>query len=262
MLPDETELKNISDRMLAMSRADQTEVLLFATRSALTRFANSYIHQNVEETGVEVSVRAVIGKKIGVAGTNMLSDESLRAVVERATELAAHQKENEDFRSLPGPEPVQRIDAWIERTASFSPDDRADVVAAICDAARNAGVTAAGAFRTSDNAVAVANSLGIFAYHRETHADINTTMMGGEAAATRTAFRRTRAISTARRWPRRPSTSACAARTRFRWSPAITTSFWKTTRPRTSWTIWPTWGSARSRTRSSAASCRDGWASG
>ncbi|MGD0114626.1 MAG: TldD/PmbA family protein [Dehalococcoidia bacterium] len=177
MLPDETELKNISDRMLSMSRADQTEVLLFATRSALTRFANSYIHQNVEETGVEVSVRAVIGKKIGVAGTNMLSDEPLRAVVERASMLAAHQKENEDFRSLPGPEPVQRIDAWVERTASFSPDDRAEVVAAICDAARNAGVTAAGAFRTSDNAVAVANSLGIFAYHRETHADINTTMM-------------------------------------------------------------------------------------
>ncbi|MGA2286048.1 MAG: DNA gyrase modulator, partial [Dehalococcoidia bacterium] len=114
MLPDETELKNISDRLLAMSRAEQTEVLVFTTRSALTRFANSYIHQNVEETGVEVSVRAVIGKKIGVAGTNMLSDESLRAVVERATMLAAHQKENEDFRSLPGPAPVQRVDAWVE----------------------------------------------------------------------------------------------------------------------------------------------------
>ncbi len=177
MLPDETELKNIGDRLLAMSRADQTEVLLFATQSALTRFANSYIHQNVEETGVEVSVRAVIGKKIGVAGTNMLSDESLRALVERAAALAEHQKENEDFRSLPGPEPVRRIDAWVEQTAAFSPDDRAGVVAVICDAARNAGVTAAGAFRTSGSAVAIANSLGIFAYHRETSADINTTMM-------------------------------------------------------------------------------------
>ena len=177
MLPGETELKEIADRALAMSRADQTEVLLYATHSALTRFANSYIHQNVEDTSVEVSVRAVTGKKIGVAGTNMLSDESLRAVVERAATLAAHQKENEDFRSLPSPAPVSRVDAWVRRTAAFGPDDRAHVVAAICDAARNAGVTAAGAFRTSASELAVANSLGVFAYHRETNADINTTMM-------------------------------------------------------------------------------------
>jgi PmbA protein len=65
----------------------------------------------------------------------------------------------------------------VQRTAAFGPDDRAGVVAAICDAARNAGVTAAGAFRTSASEVAVANSLGVFAYHRETNADINTTIM-------------------------------------------------------------------------------------
>ena len=95
MLPGEPELRNIADRILGMSSADQTEVLLFGTDSALTRFANSYIHQNVEQTSVEVAVRAVIGKKIGVAGTNILSDDSLRAVVERATTLARHQKEND-----------------------------------------------------------------------------------------------------------------------------------------------------------------------
>jgi len=182
MLPGETQLKDIADRVLAMSRAEQTEILLFASHSALTRFANSYIHQNVDDTSVEVSVRAVTGKKIGVAGTNMLSDESLRAVVERAATLAAHQRENEDFQSLPPPQPVSRVDAWVQRTAAFGPDDRARVVAAICDAARNAKVTAAGAFRTSASEVAVANSLGVFAYHRETNADINTTMMSTDSS--------------------------------------------------------------------------------
>ena len=53
--------------MLAASRADQTEVEVFANDSALTRFANNYIHQNVEDTDVDVRVRAVIGQKIGVA---------------------------------------------------------------------------------------------------------------------------------------------------------------------------------------------------
>ncbi len=182
MLPGEARLKEIADRVLGMSRADQTEVLIFASDSALTRFANSYIHQNVEDTSVEVSVRAVIGKKIGVAATNILSDESLSATVGRAAALATHQKENEDFQSLPAPQPIRRLDAWVDRTAAYDPDDRASVVATICDAARAANVTAAGAFQTSASELAVANSLGVFAYHRETNADINATIMSSDGS--------------------------------------------------------------------------------
>ena len=43
----EQELKDLAARALSMSKADQTEVLIFAPHSALTRFANNYIHQNV-----------------------------------------------------------------------------------------------------------------------------------------------------------------------------------------------------------------------
>ena len=177
MLLGESELKKIADRILAASTADQTEVLLFANDSALTRFANSYIHQNVEQTSVDISVRAVIGKKIGVAATNILSDESLRGVAERAVALARHQKDNDDFQSLPAPAPLPQVRAFSERTAGCAPEERAEVVAGICDAARRAGVTAAGAFGTSAGEVAVANSLGVFAYHQATTADISATMM-------------------------------------------------------------------------------------
>jgi PmbA protein len=173
----ESDLKSIADRILGASTADQTEVLVFTNDSALTRFANSYIHQNVELTSVDISVRAVIGKKIGVAATNILSDESLRGVAERAMTLARHQKENDDFQSLPRPAPIRQAAAFSERTAKCTPEERADTVAAICDAARRASVTAAGAFKTSTGEMAVANSLGVFAYHQETTADISTTMM-------------------------------------------------------------------------------------
>jgi predicted Zn-dependent protease len=173
----EPDLKSIADRILGASTADQTEVLVFTNDSALTRFANSYIHQNVELTSVDISVRAVIGKKIGVAATNILSDESLRGVAERAVTLARHQKDNDDFQSLPAPAPIRQAAAFSERTAKYTPEERADTVAAICDAARRANVTAAGAFKTSTGEMAVANSLGVFAYHQETTADISTTMM-------------------------------------------------------------------------------------
>jgi len=176
MLAD-TEIRRIVETVLAASRADQTEVAVFADASALTRFANNYIHQNVEHTDVDVRVRAVIGQKVGIAATNELDDESLRRVAARAHELALHQRENEDFRSLPRPEPHAEVAAYVERTARCGPEERAAVVGQICDASSRAGLTAAGAFHTSAQAYAIANSLGVFAVHRETQADINTVVM-------------------------------------------------------------------------------------
>ncbi len=74
---DEAELKRLADRAMEMSEAEQTEVAIFSTHSALTRFANNYIHQNVELQDADVRVRAIVGKKIGVASSNDLSDEGL-----------------------------------------------------------------------------------------------------------------------------------------------------------------------------------------
>jgi predicted Zn-dependent protease len=173
----EPEIRRIAEATLNASRADQTEVEVFWHNSALTRFANNYIHQNVEQTDVDVRVRAVIGQKIGVASTNELSPESLQRVAARAYEIAQHQRENEDFRSLPRPQPVSPVEAWIESTARCGPEERAAVVAQICDASSRAGLTAAGAYHTTAHELAVANSHGVFAYTRETQADVNTVIM-------------------------------------------------------------------------------------
>ena len=77
------EMKKLADGALEMSQADQTEIVVVAPHSALTRFANNYIHQNVEQQDLDIRVRSVIGKKIGVASSNDTSDEGLKNVVER-----------------------------------------------------------------------------------------------------------------------------------------------------------------------------------
>ena len=171
------ELKKLADRALEMSQADQTEIVVVAPHSALTRFANNYIHQNVEQQDLDIRVRSIIGKKIGVASSNDTSDDGLKNVVDRALNLARHQRENTDFHSLPSPRPIKEADAYVERTARTGPEERAAVVAQICDAASRAGLTAAGAFRTASTEIAVANSLGTFAYQRDTLADVNTVVM-------------------------------------------------------------------------------------
>ena len=69
--------KQLLHKALCASRAEQTEAMLFAQDQALTRFANNQIHQNVAETDVTLTLRAVVGQRQGTATTNNLSDEGL-----------------------------------------------------------------------------------------------------------------------------------------------------------------------------------------
>jgi predicted Zn-dependent protease len=178
----EKSIRQITDRVLHLSPAEQTEVMFWGNTSALTRFANNYVHQNVAEVNTNVNVRVVMGKKIGVASTNDLSDEGLKKAVDRACTIARFQMDNQDFQSLPSPEEARAPGAtgsgFVEATASATPEMRAEGVGTICRLADENGLTAAGAFSTSAQELAVANSLGVFAYDTLTTANLLTVIMG------------------------------------------------------------------------------------
>jgi predicted Zn-dependent protease len=174
----ERELQRMAREVLGAVEADEAEVMLYGGTSALTRFANNYIHQNVEDTSTAVRVRAIIGTKIGVAATDNVTPEGLQAVAHRAVELAKLQQENTGYAGLPDPLPAPTVNSRLPQTAECSAERRAEVVATICDAAARAGFVAAGAFRTREGEEAVFNTRGVAAYHSGAAADINTVVMG------------------------------------------------------------------------------------
>lgn len=178
----EKRMRDIAEQVLSLSAAEQTEMIIMSDDSGLTRFANSYIHQNVAERNVGLRVRAVVGKKIGVASINDLSPEALERVVEKALAIAKLQPENPDFISLPGPTPITKVEAFDEATAGFSPVARAKAVGVICQLAVGKGLIASGAFTTGGYELTVANSVGVFAYHAATSADMNTVIMAGDSS--------------------------------------------------------------------------------
>jgi len=167
---------------LTASSADQTEVVFIGQDTALTRFANSSIHQNVAEENGELRVRVIFGKKIGVASTRDLSRQGIEEVVGRATTAAKLQAENSDFQTLPGPLPVRKVDGFVARTADCTPEARAEVVKVICARAVEKGLTAAGALSTTAYEVGVANSLGVEVYHQGTEASANTVIMSEDSS--------------------------------------------------------------------------------
>jgi len=166
-------------RQAQAAGAGEAEALVVTGDSALTRFANSEIHQNVASTEVLVNLRFVTGRRIGVASTGRMDPDGIRALVERAASIAANVEELEDWAGLPeadSPEPLPA--AWSEGTADATPELRAEGARAVIAAADAAGVTAYGSFSTDAEAVAVANSKGIRAAERRTSSQLLTVTMG------------------------------------------------------------------------------------
>jgi PmbA protein len=102
--------------------------------------------------------------------------------------VVSFQQDNPDFISLPEPQPIEEIDGFVEKTASCTPERRAQAAKIICLPSREQGLNASGAFATRSFEYAVGNSLGLFAYYPTTLADLRTVIMGdtgsGYAAAT------------------------------------------------------------------------------
>ena len=176
--------RRIAERVFAASEADETEVVVLGLEERLTRFANNGIHQNVAETDVVVLVRAAVGRRVGLATTNDVSEAGLARAAEAA--LAACRvepaPEDPDYPGLPEPEAVEPVDAFDERTAAYSPADRARDVGVVCRRAAELGVDAFGAYRTAIHEFAVANSRGLYVYHPSTIADLTAVVMTDDSA--------------------------------------------------------------------------------
>src|ERR1700732_1398806 len=92
---------DIFERIKKHSTADEVEVLFSGGKSALTRFANNIIHQNVAEENFVVSVRTAFGRRTARSTTNKLDDESLRRVVQSSEKLARVQHPDPDLLPMP-----------------------------------------------------------------------------------------------------------------------------------------------------------------
>jgi predicted Zn-dependent protease len=175
-------VQQMAKRIFSASQADETEVVFFGLEERLTRFANNAIHQNVAETDATVVIRAALGRRVGVARTNDLSDAGLVRAVEAAVGGARLQPEDPAYPGMPEPDTVEPLAAFDGRTAAYSPSDRARDVGVVCRWAEEAGVNASGAFRTAIHVFAVANSHGLFVHHPTTIADLTTVVMTDDSA--------------------------------------------------------------------------------
>lgn len=178
---------DLAERVLVHAEREgvsESEALVMAEDAALTRFANSQIHQNVAETNVTINLRVAVGKRVGVASSDRTDDEGIRRLAANAAAIARVVEELEDWGGLPEPTPIEEVPAGYARgTAEASPELRADGVRAVIAAADAAGVIGYGSFATGTETTAVANSKGIRAATTRTVAQLLTVSMGPDGGS-------------------------------------------------------------------------------
>lgn len=172
--------KALSDRVLTLAKADETRVNISSGWRGNTRFAGNEITTSGGTTDTQVTVTSTIGRRRASATTNVLDDASLERTVEFAESLARLSPENPEIMPELGPQQYAQVNSYFDTTAGLNPESRAAATRQAIQAAEAAGrdagsIFVAGFLDAEAGASAIGTSRGLFAYHRDTSADLSIT---------------------------------------------------------------------------------------
>jgi predicted Zn-dependent protease len=163
---------DLVEQVLAIVRDRcEAEVVAKTGMSELTRFANSFIHQNVSDEVEDVSVRVAVSGRVASATTTNVTQEGLASMISAAIETAELQRVDEDFPGFGSPEAPIEHDRFDEATEAAEPGARAEIVKDFVDAGE--GLSAAGMCETNSWYVGYGNTNGRFADGRYTTAALD-----------------------------------------------------------------------------------------
>ena len=181
---------DLFSRIEKHSTADEVEAYFYGGRSALTRFANNAIHQNVADENYSVSVRTSFVGRTARASTNKLDEESLKRVVLASESLAKVQLPDPDLLPMPTAQERDAANAMrgplpprhFAETAAITPEERAVAVDRMVAVANRHKLTTAGTYSNSESIEGIFNSRGLSDWHTQTSAEASVTMIAGDSS--------------------------------------------------------------------------------
>lgn len=173
--------KSICEKIFSLAGGCQTEALVSSSDSALTRFADNVISQNVSNTSTDISVRLLRGGRVTRFSLNQYSDKALKEAFAAAHETLGAQKKDAALEDLPKGSPVKENGGlFFPGTAALTPLYRAGKAGGLIRKCKKAGAVAYGTFENGYRRTTVANNRGVFASHGETYAIYSVTVRHGD----------------------------------------------------------------------------------
>ena len=113
--------KALTDRVLAMAKADETRVTIISGWGGNTRFAGGEITTSGGITDTTVTVVSTVGKRRASAPTNVLDDAALRRTVDLAERLAKLSPEDPEIMPELGAQTYATVNGYIDAPRIWAP---------------------------------------------------------------------------------------------------------------------------------------------
>ncbi len=176
------EVYNLIDSVLSQGKYF-TSISLQYMENALTRFANSEIHQNVYSDDCEVSIAVFNKKKISKISTNVLDEASLLKTLREAEENLEFLPEGDyEYTHVDSPEFLEYEDPHISSLNNLDIEDRAAILEK-CFNSLPVDYLAAGALSKSITILAFGNSNKIKRFTSRNSQDFNVVVMHKDGAS-------------------------------------------------------------------------------
>jgi predicted Zn-dependent protease len=170
------DIRQLLERAISFSGADETEASIYSNAETNLRFANNAPTTNGVAHDTSLHVRCTFGRRVGRATTSQTDDDSLRRVVEQAERSARVSPESPEEMPRLGAQRYATPPSWDERTATLAPETRSSAIRDAIASASADGLVAAGYMEDGWVVHAFANSAGGYGYFPQTFAQYSVTV--------------------------------------------------------------------------------------
>jgi predicted Zn-dependent protease len=175
MLLTEQEARAICEKLLSYVKADDASVGVNSENYGHLRFASNAFTTSGARENVTVGVTVWIDKKRGAASTNEIDDESLKATVALAEQLARISPVDREYLPTLSKQTYKPVDGYAEATSAISATTRAKTINDVIRACERARVIGAGFHQARGSAGASATKNGNFNYERSSLVSLSMT---------------------------------------------------------------------------------------
>jgi predicted Zn-dependent protease len=172
----EAEGRQLVERTLALSRADDVQIRLTSTDAAHLRLARNSPSTSGRHSDHELTVQSSFGKKSASATVNQLDPDTLREAIGRSEELARLAPDDPEHMPDLGPQTYPQVSAYDPELAQHGAEQMVAGSALCLGRARELGLVAAGFSEATAQFTWLGNRRGLAAQHQTSEAGFSTTL--------------------------------------------------------------------------------------
>jgi len=183
MLLTEKESRALCEKLLGYVKSDDATVSVTSENYGHLRFAANVFTSSGARENVSVSVTVWIDKKRGSASTNEIDDDSLKATVALAEQLARLSPVDREYMPTLSAQTYKPVNGYAEATSNISLPTRARTINDVIASCEKAKVVGAGFHQARGTAGATATKNGNFSYERSSLGSLSTTARTPDGAS-------------------------------------------------------------------------------